>query len=121
MTQSKQQTQLLAYFDEEIARCQALEQRCSADFREDEAIFAKIQHNVWDIFRTMLMASEKAGEAGARQFFFAKLEQIPQNWRTALEQAQTHGDVEKAHIETTKLETVARIKAAAQRLWRDEI
>lgn len=105
--------QMRAYFDAQLARCSSAEQVLIADARADEAVFAKIQENVFDIFRTVFQAAlnTQKDEAAAEQFFGQKLEEIPRNWRTALEKAQANGDVERAHIEQLKLDALEEIKA----------
>lgn len=102
-----------AYFDEEIRRCEALAQECAADDRGDEAVFARVEMNVYDIFRTVYdVAGKNTKNDGEKaRFFETKLTQIPENWQTALEKANAHGDTEKAYIEGLKLETAARIRA----------
>lgn len=102
---------MLNYFDTQIAACKAMEQSLTADHRASEAVFAKIQGNVYDIFRTVYSVGSKAGE----ELFLTKLEEIPRSWRTALETAQVHGDTEKAHIEQLKLDVVEKIKAELER------
>ena len=99
--------QAIEYVEKEAA---ALEQ----DNRRDEAAFAKIRLNVYDIFRTVFtVALSSAGEdkSKAADFFLTKLEQIPKNWHTSLELARQHGNDTKAHIEQIKLDTAAEIRS----------
>ncbi|MBQ7872178.1 MAG: hypothetical protein IJ357_08555 [Oscillospiraceae bacterium] len=109
-------TQLQTWLDSRKADCQAAEQALAADAREDEAVFAKIQGNVFDIFSTVLQVAGRTqgNEAAALQFFRKKLEEIPANWRTALERAEANNDPERAHTERLKLEAVSRIRAAME-------
>lgn len=102
---------MMNYFDTQITACKVREQALIADNRASEAVFAKIQGNVYDIFRTVYSVGSKAGEG----FFLTKLEEIPQSWRTALEAAEAHGDTEKAHIERLKLDVVEEIKTELER------
>lgn len=113
-------TQMKEYLEKRIVQCKAQEQRLAADERKSEAIFARVQTNVYDIFKTMLAAGEKAAggdEEKLKLFFMQKLEQIPQNWHAAFAEAKAHGDVEKEHIERLKLEVVEEIRTEAARLW----
>ena len=109
------------YFAAQIGACAAEETRLNEQERKDEAVFAKIRGNVFDIFRTVYAAGVKAvGEEQAAAFLREKLDTIPQNWRTALEQAEAHGETEKAHIERIKLKAVQEIRSAAEAIWREE-
>lgn len=122
MTNQKQ-TRFQTYFEEKIAACKSLEQKLAAEERTDEAVFAKIQGNVFEIFQTILSAAlaNSADDAHARQFFCTKLEQLPQKWCTSQEEAEDHGDLEKAHIEAVKLEAASEIKTAYETVWEVEL
>lgn len=97
------------YLTSQVSACQRRCAELQADQREDEAVFEKIRCNVFDIFRTVLTAAEKQPDPPA--FFRSRLDQIPASWEKALEQAEKHGDAEKAHIESVKLEAVRQIRA----------
>ena len=109
-------TQLKTWLDSRKTDCQAAEQALAADARGDEAVFAKIQGNVFDIFSTVLQVAGRTqgDEAAALRFFCKKLEDIPANWRTALALAEANHDPERAHTEQLKLAAVAEIRAAMQ-------
>jgi len=112
--------QTMDFFAGKIACFQAQAKTLTEDNRADEAVFAKIRGNVYDIFRTVFSAGlNSAGQDGEKavQFLCAKLRQIPESWRTALKNAEAHGQVEKAHIERIKLETVETIHAEIQKIW----
>lgn len=109
------------YFTSQIAACAVEEKRLAGQERKDEAVFAKIRGNVFDIFRTVLAAGVKAvGEEKAVDFLREKLDTIPKSWQTAKAQAETHGQVEKAHIEGVKLDAVREIREAIEKIWREE-
>ena len=108
------------YFNQEIVRYKSLEQELIADERSDEAIFAKIRMNIFDIFNTIFsVALRTSGDNDEKiqQFFLTKIEQIPQSWHSSLQNAKKHEDVEKIHTETIKLETVYEIKTAFEKIW----
>ena len=110
------------FFAERIEACQTQARLLRADGREDEAVFAKVQANVYDIFKTVFTtAINTSGQEDEKavQFFLARLRQIPQNWYTALSSAEQHGEHEKAHIERIKLDTVEAIKAEYERIWEE--
>lgn len=108
------------YFAEQTENCKASAQQLRGDDREDEAVFAKIRLNVYNIFHTVFsVAVETAGQVDEQvvKFFLARLQQIPQSWHTALANAETHGETAKAHIERIKLEAVADIQREFERIW----
>lgn len=111
-----------AWLTGQAAACKARQAALAADDRADEAIFAKIQANVYEIFHTVLGAGWKASggdPAKARAFFAAKLTQIPQNWRDGLTASQAHGDMERAQVERLKLDALAQIELQFAQLWEE--
>lgn len=112
--------QTARYFAERIDSYQTQARRLRADGREDEAVFSKVQANVCNIFNDVFAAAVKAsGQDDQKlvQFFLTRLRQIPQNWHTALANAEQHGETQKAHIERVKLDAAAEIKAEFERIW----
>lgn len=113
------QNQTHMYFQLAKAKCQQEIAALQADHRSDEAVFAKIRMNVYDIFQTVFTAAEKAAgeEDKLLSFFQERLDSISVNWQSALEKAQQHGEAEKAHIEGIKLETLRQIEEEISRIW----
>ncbi len=114
------QQQVHAYFQRRILECTRRERELAADDRGDEAVFARVQTNVFQIFQTVfhrVMAMEDEEKAGA--LFLQKLAQIPQAWRDAYETASGYGKSERMHLEAVKLETAAEIRDAFLRIWGD--
>ena len=108
------------FFADRIARCKQLAQTLSSDDRADEAVFAKIQMNVYDIFNTVFsVAVNTSGQNDTKivQFFMTRIQQIPGSWHTALANAEQHGEAEKAHIERIKLDVVTQIQKEFERIW----
>lgn len=108
-----QRTELRDYLRQQTGQCKAREQALSADDRGDEAMFARVQGNVFDIFSTILSVAEKTcggDDEKLKAFFLTKLETIPRNWRESLDLAAAHGDTEKACLEELKLAVVAEIR-----------
>ncbi len=109
---NEQANEFEAFLQERISCCTKKSQALFKDDRKDEAVFEKVRANVYDIFKTVFSVAaknEKDAQA-AETFFLAKLEQIPSAWVQSLEQAQQHGDSQKAHIETIKLDAVREIR-----------
>lgn len=108
------------YFADRIAQYKRLAQELTSDDRADEAVFAKVQMNVYDIFNTIFSVAVKtSGQDDQKivQFFLLRIQQIPQSWQTALANAEQHGETEKAHIERIKLDVVAEIQNEFERIW----
>ena len=109
-----------SYFADRIVQCNKLAQELASDDRADEAVFAKVRMNVYDIFNTIFSVAVKtSGQDDQKvvQFFLTRIQQIPQSWHTALANAEQHGETEKAHIERIKLDVVAEIKKEFERIW----
>ena len=95
----------LTYLESRVECCRQEGEVLSQDCREDEALRAKIQGNIFQICATVYQALEahllpQELEAAYRQ----KLLALPENWRTARDLAQTHGALERAAVEEWKLE-----------------
>lgn len=118
----KKQNRMDTYFTDRVSHYKALAQQLSSDERGDEAIFAKVQMNVYDIFHTIYSTAAKtSGQDDKKvvEFFLTKIQQIPQRWQSALTDAKKHSDSSKAHIEQLKLDTAAQIKAAFEKIWEE--
>ena len=110
----------IRFFADQMEHCKSIAQQLRSDDREDEAVFAKIQLNIYHIFNSVFsVAIETAGQDDEKvvQFFLIRLQLIPQSWYTALANAEQRGQTEKAHIERIKLDAVAQIKTAFARIW----
>ncbi len=97
--------EFIRWSNERIADCTAQQSALTADGRGDEATFMQIRRNVYNIFLTASRALK--GDMAALK---VRLERIPEPWSKSLSAAQAHGDVQKAHIEQIKLDTVASIR-----------
>lgn len=109
-----------SFFADRIVQCKKLAQELASDDRADEAVFAKVQMNVYDIFNTIFSVAVKtSGQDDQKvvQFFLTRIQQIPQSWHTALANAEQHGETEKAHIERIKLDVVAEIQKEFEKIW----
>lgn len=116
--------QIQSYFDREINQCKILSRNLMEDGREDEAIFAKIRGNVFEIFNTIFnvgIRSSSGFDERVYQFFLERLEQILQNWEHSRENAKNYHEAEKEFIESIKLETANQIKGEFQRIWEGQL
>ena len=76
--------------------------RLAADERRDEGDLMKIRANVYGICKSVLQTLGR--EKGAD-----KLEELRKTWTKAQESARVHKDLEKAAVESIKLETLGEI------------
>lgn len=110
----------VSYFADRIAHCKKMAKELNSDDRADEAVFAKVQMNVYDIFNTIFsVAVKNSGQDDQKvvEFFLTRIQQIPQSWHAALANAEQRGETEKAHIERIKLDTVAEIEKVFGTIW----
>ncbi|MBR1810531.1 MAG: hypothetical protein IJ766_02630 [Clostridia bacterium] len=108
-----------AFFDDKIARSKQTFAALQADNRQDEAILEKIKGNIYDIFRTVLLAAQKAksDENAQRDFFRNNMNNIPRGWKIAYEKAEKNGDAVRLAQEKVKLEALREIEEAFARIW----
>ena len=112
--------EMKTYLQQQVQRCQQTQQQLQADHRGDEAVFARIEGNVYVIFHTVLQVACQTAHgdaAAAAAFFTQKLQAMPRGWKQAQAQALAHGDDRRAHIEGIKVQaaqTVAQRFATLQ-------
>ena len=90
----------------------------------DGGNFEKVRANVYEIFKTILSAAEKVygtDNIAEKRFFLEKADQIPKSWTASYENAKQHGDIEKMHMESIKLDTVREIKDICMQIWEETI
>ena len=89
------------------------------DERKDEAVLEKIRGNIYDVFKTVLLAAQKAKseESDQKEFFRNNLNNIPRGWKIAYEQAEKNGDSVKVLQEKVKLEALSEIEEAYETIW----
>jgi len=79
----------------------------TTDRRQDEADLTKIRANIYEVCATVGNVACKMAKPEEREaFYLKKLEELPQNWRMALEMAQAHGNTQRAAVEELKLEAL---------------
>lgn len=115
--------QFISWLDGQAADCENRKKKLLEDDRIDESVFEKIKINVYDIFRTILLAGEKTSNGDAqklKEFFLLKLEQIPAHWIASYNKAKQNDDIEKMQIESLKLDTVQAIRAKFLQNWEEK-
>ena len=119
---NEQQRKFESYLDEQIAACRQRSKLLAEDDRMDEGNEEKVRANIYEIFKTILSVAEKVcgkDDFAKKRFFLQKAEQIPASWMTSYEKAEQHGDIEKMHIESIKLDTIREIKDMCMRIWEE--
>ena len=92
----------------------------AADSRQDDADFAKIQANIYEICATIGNVVCKITPEGQREALYRqKLADLPRNWRVALEAAEAHGNTQRATVERLKLEALADVLARLDKKGRE--
>ena len=84
-----------------------------ADGRSDDASFAKVRTNIYDVCRTVsqaLMNRPGAGISAVR----SQMERFRAEWGAALDKAKQHGNVRGIAVEETKLAALEDIIAHFQ-------
>ena len=93
--------------------------RLIADNRKDEADFEKIRANIFQIIKTISQTSTKVSQEESERtaFLNGKLTLFQETWEGFLAKAREHEDDLKILQEQTKLEALAEIRDAFQRIW----
>ncbi len=94
--------EFIAYLDSRITEGQSEITALENDGRKDDAKFARIRTNIYDVCRTVcLTLADRPGSGAAA--VRAQLERFRAIWGAALEKAKEHGDISAAAVEETKL------------------
>ena len=116
-------TKMNNWFEEKIAACGRRNAELQADDRTDEAIFEKVKANIYDAMRTWLTVAVrvigKGDEKAVKDFFIARVEQIPASWAAAYEKAKEHNDIARMQTEQVKLDVVREVRADFDKIWEE--
>ena len=109
--------EFITYLGSKIEEGKAETAALQADGRKDDADFAKVRTNIYDVCRTVSLAlinRPGAGTAAIR----AQLERFRTEWGAALEKAKQHDNVSGIAVEETKLaaleDIIVRFQEAAK-------
>ena len=105
--------EFIAYLDSRIEEGRSEIAALTADGRIDDANFAKVRTNIYDICRTVsqVLVNRSGAGAGAVR---AQLERFRAEWSAALDKAKQHGNIHGIAVEETKLEALNDIIAHFQ-------
>ena len=90
----------ITYLDSRIEEGRAEIAALTADGRKDDANFAKVRTNIYDVCRTVSRTLADRPGAG-RNAIAAQLERFHTTWGAALEKAKQHNDVNSVAVEET--------------------
>ena len=102
--------EFITYLDSRIEEGRAEIAALTADGRKDDANFAKVRTNIYDVCRTVSQALINRPGAGTGAIG-AQLERFRTEWGAALERAKQHGDVSGIAVEETKLAALVDVIA----------
>ena len=94
--------EFISYLDSRIEEGRAEIAVLTADVRTDDANFAKIRTNIYDVCRTVSRTLADRPGAGI-DAIAAQLERFRATWGAALEKAKQHDDISGIAVEETKL------------------
>ena len=94
--------EFISYLDSRIEEGRAEIAALTADGRTDDANFAKIRTNIYDVCRTVSRTLADRPGAGI-DAIAAQLERFRAIWGAALEKAKQHDDISGIAVEETKL------------------
>ena len=94
--------EFISYLDSRIEEGRAKIAVLTADGRTDDANFAKIRTNIYDVCRTVSRTLADRPGAGI-DAIAAQLERFRATWGAALEKAKQHDDISGIAVEETKL------------------
>ena len=105
--------EFIIYLSGKIEECKAETASLLADGRTDDANFAKVRTNIYDVSRTVSQALINRPGAGAGAVK-AQLERFRTEWSAALEKAKQHDNINGISVEETKLAALDDIIANFQ-------
>ena len=116
---SEKNQEFISYLDSRTSSVQEDIRRLIADNPKDEADFEKIRANIFQIIKTISQTSTKVSQEESERtaFLNGKLTLFQETWEGFLTKAREHEDDLKILQEQTKLEALAEIRDAFQRIW----
>lgn len=102
--------EFMAYLDNKITEGKAEIAALETGGRKDDANFARVRMNIYDVCRTVsrTLADKPGAGTGAIK---AQLDRFRAVWGEALEKAKQHDDVHAVAVEETKLAALRDITA----------
>lgn len=99
------------YIESKINELSEKEKNFVEDYRKDDAVFIKIERNVYDVCKTVFGVFKKVKqEKSFYGEYLEKLGEFEKTWSDSAEKAKEFGDMKKSAAEETKLSALADIK-----------
>lgn len=105
--------EFIAYLENKISEGKSEIITLEAEGRKDDANFAKVRTNIYDVCRTVSQALVGRPGAGISAVK-AQLDRFRTGWSAALEKAKLHDDVSAAAVEEAKLTALKDVIAHFQ-------
>ena len=105
--------EFIAYLDSRIEEGRSEIAALTADGRIDDANFAKVRTNIYDVCRTVSQTLADRPGAGMKAVA-VQLERFHTTWGAALEKAKQHDDVKSIAVEEIKLAALEDVIAHFQ-------
>ena len=102
--------EFISYLDSRIEEGRSEITALTVDGRTDDANFAKVRTNIYDVCRSVINTLINRSGAG-RDAVAAQLERFCTTWGAALEKAKQHGDVSGIAVEEIKLSALEDVIA----------
>ncbi len=102
--------EFMDYLESRIAEGKAEIATLEADGRKDDANFARVRMNIYDVCQTVSRALADRPGAGIGAVR-TQLERFHATWSAALEKAKQHDDIHAVAVEETKLAALRDIRA----------
>lgn len=105
--------QFIEYLDGKLDEGRAEIERLFADGRKDDADFAKVSTNIYEVCKTVSQALISRPGAGVNAIN-AQFERFRTGWGAALDNAKLHNDAKAVAVEETKLAALEDVIAHFQ-------
>ena len=102
--------EFIAYLESRISEGKTEIITLEADGRKDDANFARVRTNIYEVCRTVTNVLAERPGAGPRAVK-TRFESFRASWSAALEKARTHGDARNVVVEETKLQALEDVLA----------
>ena len=106
------------YIETRIRELSYEAKKLEENYRQDDAVFAKIKINVFDVCKTVFgVFSKVKPENTLYNEYIKKLDEFEKAWSDSAAKAKEFGDVKKSAIEEAKLSSLTEIKNEFIKLW----
>ncbi len=102
--------EFIAYLDGKIDEGKTEITALESDGRKDDANFARVRTNIYDVCRTVTRARSDRPGAGI-EAVRTQLERFRTQWGAALEKARQHDDIGAEAVEETKIAALEDVMA----------